>query len=340
MLASEYLEINPWHLIGLYLICPVLLVIVIIDISFMNTAILSALPDRPDEWVLWVVVFILPHIISSFITMADSENVKTYGSKLRLAMVVLVIASIFINGVIPSFLSGSNLYQFQLAFFAIFGFSTIFHVLSQQFGICLILGRIRPTSNFNYFKWSAVILSFLLYMVVFSSEQLSALNDSGDIVRECSFLLIITLLLLVFYFGLKVFVTSKTKVGGIYIALNVFMLVSVSMFIVMEYYIFALIIPRIIHDISAFIFYSNHDDNKFRYKENNYIYLLIKNIPLSVRVVSPILGVAIAYVINMISAWVLLYLIIVLEFLHYYIESFIWKTGGNHRKYLKIKFSV
>ncbi len=328
--------INPLYLVGLFLICPILLFITIIDMTILNGAVLKALPSHPEQWAFWLVLFGLPHIIASFITMADKENLSKYGSKILKVILVLTGASLIINGVIPSSLEGNDLYEYQILMFSIYGFATVYHVVTQQLGIGLVLNEVSPSPEYKIFKWFSITLSFILLLLVLLNNHIP--TSSTHLVKY-TFYLCTALLLACIYFGWKFSLMAKSKIGKVYVYLNIFMFLSMYIFAIFDYAIFAIIIPRFIHDITAFIFYSNHDANKFKYQGSNYFYRVFHKLPIPVSIISPLLGVIIAYSFNSSIAWVLLYAKFVLEFFHYYIESFMWKSGGSHRLYLKIKLS-
>jgi hypothetical protein len=332
MLNNDFRYIKSSYLLGLYIICPILIVITLIDITILNGSILEGLPNQPEDWGWWLIIFNLPHILSSFLTLADSENIKIYRFRLISSFTVLSAISILFNGFFPSLLSDIALYYYQLAFFALYAFLTTYHVLSQQFGICLILGRFRPDTNFKCFKYILIILTFLIYIITFLGEQLLA---EGRVLIYLKFGCVV-LMILGGYFCYRAVSVSKTNVGSVYIVANFFMIAAILLFSYCEYFIFALIIPRFIHDITAFIIYSNHDANKFNKTKGNYVYKLLGRVPLPVFFISPCVGILCAYVINLSPLWFLVYLILVLDFLHYYLEGFVWKSGGVHRDYLRI----
>ncbi len=333
MTIKEFSYINPLYLIGLFLICPLLVVTSLVDIVFLDGLIKKILPAKPEDWAFWLVIFNLPHIISSFLTLADKSNVSKYGSRVLKATLLLIFLSILFNGIIPLNLSGSDLYNFQLIFFACYGFATIYHVLTQQLGVGLILSGVAPDSTYRYFKWFSIWLSYILFLLVISGDQIF---DDRSYFVEYIYYFCTVLLIACLYLSGKIASASKTKVGLIYICSNMFMIMSVFIFATLEYTIFALIVPRFIHDLTAFILYANHDSNKFANNNGNYIYRIF-NGRLPIVIISPVIGMVVAAAINSSVAWFLLYSIFIFDFLHYYIESFIWKGGGSHRDFLRIK---
>ncbi len=326
--------IHPRFFIGMFFICPVLLIVTLVDKFLLESMVLNWLPTRPEKWAFWLIIFSLPHIISSFITMFDTDNIVLYKKKIIKAIILLVGLSFLFNLIIPNFLANSELYNYQLIFFAIYGFFTVYHVTSQQLGIGLILSRLPPDLNFSIFKWLSIFLAFVLFLLVVFS---SAVNEQNAYLVKYGHYISGVLLVICCHFGWALTIKTRLKQGKIYIYLNLMMFGSIFIFAIFDYFIFALIVPRVIHDITAFVIYSNHDANKFTIEKNHLIYAILLKTPISIRIASPVLGVLIALIIKNSPAWFILYSMLVFDFLHYYIESFIWKKEGSHRKYLKIK---
>jgi len=144
-----YYKIHPKAFIWLFFIAPLFLFIALLDVFIFNRSFLLMLPKTPEEWSFWLVIFSLPHIISSFITIADHENISRYKKKISRAFLLLFMLSVLINGVIPSIISDAQLYQFHLIVFLIYGFFTIYHITTQQLGIGLII-RLLNGVVFSY----------------------------------------------------------------------------------------------------------------------------------------------------------------------------------------------
>lgn len=322
-MKNTMVEINPLLLISIYAICPILIFIALLDIFIFNRSFQSIMPNQPEEWALWVLIFNTPHIISSFITIANPKDVKKYGSSFLSAIFFIIISSILINGVLKNIETYS--YFFNTLIFILYGFLTMHHVLSQQYGVSLILGKSYSRKMF-FFKWNLIIISMTLYTHIFFS------GGNYFIIFE------IVLLIGLLYFWCDFFKNSKTKEGKIYHTGNLLLVISVFIFVNTNYDIFAFIIPRFIHDLTAFIIYSNHDKNRFELKnEPHYIYSHINTKLLNPTFLSPILGLIIANLINIISPWILIYILFVVDIFHYFIESKIWKSDSNHRLFLRIK---
>lgn len=317
-------------LLSIYLIIPLLLVLVVIDLFVLGGQLKQILPDRPEEWAWWLLVFNTPHIISSFITTANQSDWVQYKLRYIKAILVLVVITLLINGLFPALISLEYQFEYGVIVFAIYGFFTLYHVFSQQYGISLILGKAAPSQSMKLFKMSVILLSLVLFIHLGLLQILYKYNTE---------VLIIELILALFVVILSVnfFRLSKTNKGKIYHLGNVCLVLSVLIFVNTGYGIFALIVPRFIHDITAFLIYSNHDENRFRHsKESHFIYDKVKKLKFSPLYLSISLGVVIAFLINQIPPIYFIYIILVIDFFHYYIERFLWKSGASHRQYLNI----
>src|SRR5690606_41356166 len=94
------------------------------------------IPTQPDDWPFWTVIFGLPHIIASLITMADRAYLNHYRRSLLWPM--LLFAGIASAGYL-----GPQPVSYNLLF-VFLGFYTIYHVLAQPLGLNLMITRV-PT---------------------------------------------------------------------------------------------------------------------------------------------------------------------------------------------------
>jgi hypothetical protein len=302
----------------------------LLDILVCQGSIKLYLPDRPEEWALWLVIFNTPHIISGFITISNKNDISQYGGSFLKVITFLGVISLLVNGVFPSVISNENKYDYQILVFSVYGFFTLYHVFSQQFGISLILGQSAPSTKMNAFKWLSVVLSFLLFVHLGIGYRF---EDYIDVI--VFFEVVLSILLIVF--GLDYLFKSKTIVGKLYHVGNILLVLSSCLFVNMGYGIFALIMPRFIHDLTAFLIYANHDGNRFlNDTQNHYIYFIFNKISVSPIYISALLGVLIAFLINALNPIVLVYFILIIDFFHYYVESKVWKSNSEHRKNLLI----
>ena len=73
--ATRNFIVSSPLLLGLYAVLPFSILVVLIDQLFLGEILLKKhLPIKPSDWAFWAIVFNFPHIVSSFITLADKEE--------------------------------------------------------------------------------------------------------------------------------------------------------------------------------------------------------------------------------------------------------------------------
>lgn len=323
-------KLNRIYLLSVYMIIPICIVMLLLDQLVLDGFFRSHLPTRPEEWAWWLVIFNTPHIISSFVTILNTEDMRDNGKSYKNIILLLLAISLTIYGIFPLVLSGQAKYQFDILVFAIYGFFTLHHVFSQQFGMSLILGRFPPSPSMKAFKYLAISLSVLLLLHL-------GLDANGKPFYSYMLYCEITLAALVLFFSLSYFNRSRSWLANTYHIGNVLMVLSSFIFVNLGYGIFALIIPRVIHDLTAFMIYSNHDENRFNISnKSHYIYSFTNKYKLRPLYLSFCIGILVAYLLNLLPITYLIFVLLVVDFFHYYIERHIWKSDGNHRNHLKI----
>jgi hypothetical protein len=106
------------------------------------------------------------------------------------------------------------------------------------------------------------------------------------------------------------------------------MLVAVYAFWELGYSVFVIMVPRFVHDITAFYIYAVHDHNRNLQARHNYIYRSFSF--LSPLILCPALAIVLSAVLGP-NTWFVAPLIII-TLLHYYTESFIWRGDTPHRR--------
>ena len=101
------------------------------------------------------------------------------------------------------------------------------------------------------------------------------------------------------------------------------------------YTLFVILIPRVIHDLTAYTVYITHDRNRNRQGRINPLYRLTGGGRLSPLLLLPALSIAIAFVLSSHQHYpVISIAILTVSFLHYYFEGFIWRGPNPHRNYV------
>jgi hypothetical protein len=118
-----------------------------------------------------------------------------------------------------------------------------------------------------------------------------------------------------------------------------------------QYYFLAILMPRLVHDITAYSFYVSHDVNRHGKQADTGLYKLATICRLPVAAVLPLLSFLLTYLlqaygddlVNLITQTlfstqiykaVTLGLIGYLSLMHYYTESFVWAAGSPLRRYI------
>lgn len=322
-------------LYGIYLILPALLVLSIFDYLVLDRSLLEILPRDPNELLLWALIFNTPHIISSFITLSTKEYVAKEGRNTVYFILALVPISLAVTLYLPSLLNSVGVFYFQLAVFVVYALFTMNHVVSQQYGLVLLYAKCKPNAFFIASKILAVVIAILVYAAVLNTNSLDYLLSERSI--EKGYFEFALLILLGSFLLLSLICYVNFKQGRGLLAANTAMVLSTAILFFMGYDLFVLMIPRFIHDLSAFYIYIRHDQARQTNKGDNYIYNLIKVNPLLIPVVLPVLGIILTQSIHAVFTIHVFTVLLVVDFLHYKVESRVWKNNGINRKHLIVQ---
>lgn len=318
-------------LLALYAVVPISLAIVAIDVLLLDHAWQRAyLPPEPERWAFWTVVFGLPHIVASLLTMADREYLAHY----RHSLLVPALAFLAISA--AGYLGPQPISQSLL--FVIIAVYTVFHVFAQQLGLTLMMMSMGPTRTYKAWKWLAIAAGLAIYVVLYGQAYLPPNVDLG-VVNLAGVLDSAAIALSVGVVALAIPLTrqARTRIGILYLWANVAMIVTACAINEIGYTLFVILIPRIIHDVTAFIVYITHDSNRNAAQPRNALYRLTGG-RIPPLVLLPAVSIAIAYVLTLNEHRVLVSVaILTISFLHYYFEGFIWRGSHPHRQYLSFR---
>jgi len=299
-------------LLGVYIIIPLALLFIFIDQVFFKGYAQQTLPLNPEETVWYVVLFALPHIVASELTFLRKDYIQQYN---RFALIMLIIALL-------SSIALNNFFNEQIAF-AIIAIWTMIHVIGQQVGLSRINLK-TSTWSFSCWKWTLIASSCFTMLILGSAQGLSNLPNSVKY-----FALFVFVISNFFFY----FVVSKphNRIGFWYCFSTHMMVVFSVLCFATGYSFFAILIPRVIHDVTAFIFYTTHEYNySYTHSKSKKLnkYLLVKFISV------PLTAIFLAYVFNNYFPSVF---ILTLILLHYLLESRIWRKNSPHRSYIIFK---
>lgn len=125
---------------------------------------------------------------------------------------------------------------------------------------------------------------------------------------------------------------AKNRLGIWYLWSNVAMVFACFIAVWFNYYAFVIVIPRVIHDITAFIVYATHDNNRNKDKPVNIFYRLTAFTRLPPWILCPIIAIAIAYPMVHFKSQILTFIVFTLIYFHYYFENIIWRGNSLHRQ--------
>ena len=321
-------------LLGLYAIIPLCLLLQLLDSVFWNNVLKTNLPSSPNHLFLFQIIFGTPHIIaSSIVLVSNPDYIKTYQKKL-----------LWMTGAIALVFGIGSLFIPYRAFYVAVAAWTVYHVLKQQHGVARGVCRL-PDWAFYVLLWLSVIAGLLVYIGIFLKNSLD--GEQVQWIQTLAASLSVLLVLASLY--CQKFVDNNF--GRWFLWANVGLVVSSFYFYVQQYYFFAIIIPRLAHDATAYIFYVTHDYNKHHNQPQNIIYKLAKQCRIPIFVVLPLLSFSLAFVLqaygdNIVSYLtqaifgveirkaITLGLLGYLALMHYYTEAFTWKSGSPYRQFI------
>jgi hypothetical protein len=102
------------------------------------------------------------------------------------------------------------------------------------------------------------------------------------------------------------------------------------------YGFFAAVMPRVVHDLSAFTFYIAHDTNRNRVERHGLLYKALGFTRLPAWVLLPSVSVGIGYVLAVITPGSLLQPVALLSLFHYIMEAVTWRRGALHRQSIAV----
>lgn len=316
--TEELLIISRKVLFYAYLILPLFIVTVLVDMFYFDFSLLPHLGVEALFSPFFIIIFLLPHIIASFFSFFNREYVRYYSKDLFIYLPLLLIGTALL--LYYNFVWG-------LLFFLL---NDIWHGVRQQVGIGLILGA-KPGIIHRLWTLVPFVTASIAYVYILRPSAYPEV-----LVPYISPALFVGILLIILITAVNMWVSPATVRWYIF---AVSMLFICSYFFILTEYIFLSILAfRFVHDISAFAFYMTHDYNCAKSGYRNYFYSLISRIPLHVMLLTPVLGVGIAYLIRVATAGLTIgYSIIILICMsHFYLESVMWKRGTPHRQFVKV----
>jgi len=322
-------------ILGLYLIIPVVFLVYLLDNLLWAGTVRENLPTSPAHFILFQILFGTPHIMASAILLLSNRD-YLHHFKTKLVVMSLLIGLIFGVG---------SLFIPYIALYITTACWTVYHVFKQQHGIGKAVCRL-PSWAFYWLLWLSVSAGIFTYMGIFLKNTLEP--QQAEWVKLIAGTLTIGLILSSVL--CQRYVT--TAFGKYFLWSNTLLIVSSFYFYTQQYYFFAILVPRLVHDATAYIFYVTHDYNKHHSQPRNLFYHFIARCHLSIFLALPLFSFALTYLlqaygdqmVNLITQFlfgmsiykaITLGLIGYLSLMHYYTESFIWQGSSPLRRYIR-----
>jgi hypothetical protein len=321
-------------LLGLYWIIPVCLLIQCVDHWVWQDYLRNSLPSSPFHFVLFQILFGTPHIVASNILLVSNPDYLSHYKR----NIILMTAAIGI-----AYLLGNMLLPYHLLFIFVATW-TIYHVLKQQYGIARGVCRL-PEGVFKLLLFMSVLTGVAIYIGIFLRNSLGA--DQTYWIKHIAALGCLLLIISAFVYEHLV----TTVFGRWFYWANIFLVLTSFYLFMQQHYFMAVLVPRFVHDATAYVFYVTHDYNKHHEEPQNFIYRCAARCNLHVFLVLPLLSFLLAFALqaygddmmNVITHYLLgveFYKVITLGFLgylalmHYYMEGLTWQKDSPYRKYI------
>lgn len=324
-------------LLGLYAIIPLCLLLQMLDQTLWHGALQAALPNSFKQLLLFQILFGTPHILASNIILASNpEYLQFFKTKLlRMSICIVLVFGL-----------GSLFIPYKVLYCAT-ALWTVHHVLKQQHGIARGVCRL-PNRAFNVLVLFSVGAGFAIYLGIFLKNSLSLLATTW--LQTTAAILCFALLAATLWS--QRFVT--TVFGKLFLWANTLLVLSSFWLYVSHYYLLAILIPRVVHDVTAFSVYITHDYNRQQQLADNKLYRWAQRCHIPVCVVLPTLAFTLAFVLQRygdalihdltlvvfkvaVPKAITLGLIGYLSLMHYYAESFTWQQDSPYRRFIRFK---
>lgn len=314
-------RLSPLVLLGIYLIVPALALFVMID--YIATDLDFSRRIAFDTHLMLVASLLLqaPHAIASLFTFADREYTSTYkGTLIKCGLIGLATLILIL-------LVGDILLMLCLIAY------NFYHQSSQQAGIAAMVAGNKSRLH-EVWRWMSVIIQLVGFIALLANNN----PDYHMMPDKKAALTIAAVLFMACFAVVSVIVArqSKTAMGRLLIGAQAVMLyLYVAMYII-NLPLLMILAPVVVHDLTAFAFYINHNTNRNRETRFNYFSRIRNVVPMPEYVLTPLVALLLGasmFMSGSAEASYFAIVAIVLNVMHIYVEGKMWKAGSLHRKY-------
>lgn len=319
------MKVSARLLCSYYIICPLCLVIVLADVSVFNGQVRNALPSSPFAILWFSVFFSLPHVIASNLTFLDREYLRSYRNNLLLAVAISIGFVFFLPAAFG-----------PVVFLYLYSFWTALHVHMQQLGINKAYLKGGTPVTFRIWRDMGALAYALAYFDFLEAEGMAPDALFSPFVEGLAPLFAVVTTMLAAYIVFK----APPGTGRLYTFCNQAYLFTALWTWHLGYGFFAILIPRVLHDVTAFTFYIAHDSNRNAGEVKQFTYRLLKATGIPVAVLCPLVAVSAGLVFlpgintHFYSFGIFEKTALALAVMHYVTEFSIWKSGSLHRQHI------
>ena len=286
---------------GLLYLVPASLLLVLGDLFLLDAKFRSLLPHDPNDYLLFAVVFTIPHIVFSFSPLVHEDVRKRVSNRTYATLQVAAVATALLL-VLP-----------VRASFVVFSLATTWHIVSQQVGIA-ILGH-GPIGEIRGWKYSLALSVGCTYLGLATETGSQGLLMAG--------------------LAVAVFVAGPLTLNlarGIretdalrYVVLVWLVTAAAALLALVDYPFFSLALPRVIHDLAAVALYTKVHSSRAQPKR-----ALLSGVGAGA-----LLSLAVSFAATTQLRQYLLVPLLFVTILHYLFEARVWKRDGAFRAALR-----
>lgn len=314
-------------LLAVYLVVPVSMLFILIDSQLLDHRLSLSLPDGASRSWLWPLLLGLPHIFASMVTLADRAYLRTYRWQLgKPALMMLALSVIGLAGPAP----------LPILLWLYFIVTTTAHTVGQQLGLTAhVLAGPMPKA-LKVWKVASTVMATCVYALLFAP---GSFIHSGAYLTPFGALLVGLMwlaMLVAIACAILTLRLARTRIARAMVLANLALQISVLLAYLLDYAFLAAMMPRLVHDLTAYAVYVVHDLNRNRDRRlggaPNFIHRGLARVHCPIWLVTPLVSVAIAWCCNRyMHLMPVLVLTLTLTLLHYRMEKFIWRKGSPHR---------
>lgn len=308
--------IRSHQLLLFYLPLVAVAVFISVDQVFFDGMVRQHLPATPTSVLFYGLLFGLPHIVASAFAYADKDYLAHYRRDFTVAVPLIIATAFALSFFVPTL----------IAFIAFTTF-TLVHTIGQQAGLSRAYLKNVDPNCFAIWRWCTVGLGVSLGLSIGGTTG-QGMPQIYDLLLPVSCVLLLATTVYAIQIHLR---ARNTRDSALLLATQC--LLALSFYCVVSgYWFFAILLPQVVHDLSAYFIYIAHDRARNTDAPRNALYTAIAVRGRHVWIALPLLSIGLTLSFEFVAPSVL---ILTLTLFHYYIEKKAWSGGSIHRRHVQ-----